>query len=205
VRTPVTLATLLVVCAAAASAQSNRGSGISGGALSEHVSVDFVREHWGPPDSVRLAAAVLWRGNSDWALSHGPAESARARAAMDSAARDANRRGVQAGGTITVAGNAWVEYNDRARTLSVLQRTYMVPASDSTLVLLVDRVDHIGGEPLVASMVLACNTEPDATRTPDADGRHDMIAGMRKMSDHWRTCLLRDSVVRAFVERPPTR
>ena len=204
-RVRVTLSTLLVVCAPAASAQSHRGSGISGGTLGERVSLEFVREHRGPPDSVRLAAAVLWRGNSDWALSHGPAESAQARAAMDSAQRDASRRGVQAGGTITVAANAWVEYDDRARTLSVLRRTYTVPPSDSALVLLVDRVDHIGGEPLVASMVLACASEPDATMAPDADGRRDMIAGMRRMSDHWRTCLLRDSVVRAFVERRPTR
>ena len=198
-RVSVTLATLLFVCAAAASAQSHRGSGISGDAFGEHVSIEFIREHWGPPDSVRLAAVVLWRGSSDWALSHGPVESAQARAAMDSARRDANRRGVQAGGTITVAGNAWVEYDDRSRTLSVLQHTYRAPASDSALVLLVDRVDHVGGDPLVASMLLACAPEPDATNTPDAD----LIAGMRRMSDHWRTCLLRDSVVRAFVERRP--
>jgi hypothetical protein len=178
---------------------------MSGGALGERVSVDFIREQWGPPDSVRLAAAVLWRGNSDWELSHGPVESARARAATDSARRDANQRGVQAGGTITVAGNAWVEYDDRARTVSVLQRTYPVPAGDSALVLLVDRVDHIGGEPLVVSMVLACATELDATNAPDADGRRDMSAGIRRMSDHWHTCLVRDSVVRAFVEKKPAR
>jgi hypothetical protein len=123
---------------------------------------------------------------------------------MDSARRDANRRGVQAGGTITVTGNAWV-YDDRAKTLSVLQRTFPVPSSDSALVLLVDRVDHIGGKPLVASRVLTCASEPDATNAPDADGRRDMIAAMQRMSDHWRTCLLRDSVVRAFVERRPAR
>lgn len=108
-----------LACVGVASAQSHRGSGISSAGIGG-VSVEYVREHWGPPDSVRLGAAILWRGQSDWAVSHGPVESERSRAAMDSARRAATVRGVQAGGTITAAANAWVEYDDHARTVSVL-------------------------------------------------------------------------------------
>ena len=197
----VAIAVVLVTCTEALSAQSHHGSGISGGILGEAVRAEFIREHFGPPDSVRFVAAVLWRGSSDWGLNHDAAETARARAMMDSARRDAIRRRVQAGGTITVAANAWVEYDDRARTVSVLQRTYAVPTRDSARVLLVDRVDHVGGEPVVASIVVACPTEPDATNVPDTSGRRDIIADMQRMRDHWQACLLGNSVVRAFVER----
>lgn len=191
---------LSLLCASGVAAtQQHNGSGISGGAIGG-VSADYVRLSWGPPDSVRLAAAVLWRGKSDWAVTQGPIEAKRSREAMDSARRDANVRGVEAGGTITGAANAWVEYDRRGRTVSVLNQPYSLPAGDSTLVLLVDHVDHVGAEPSVVPVVLACAADFDVMySSPPSDGR-DVIKTMQDWEGHWRTCLLGSSAVREFVE-----
>ena len=196
---------ILLIASGHAIAQSHRGSGISGGAIGHGVSVDFVRVHWGPPDSVRLAAAILWRGSSQWSLSHGPAERAQARAAMDSAWREADRRGGQAGGTITARANAWVEFDPGGRAVSVLQHTYSAPAADSALVLLVDRVDHIGGAPQVVATTVPCAAQRDPASTPGPAGPLDMSGAIERRTDHWRGCLLQDSTVRAFVERSSAR
>jgi hypothetical protein len=204
-RFPALAATLSLASVCVASAQSHRGSGISGAGIGGVVSVEYVREHWGPPDSVRLGAAILWRGQSDWAVSHGPVESERSRTAMDSARRAATTRAVQAGGTITVAANAWVEYDEHARTVSVLNHSYSLPAGDSALVLLVDRVDHVGGEPIVVPLVLPCAADADPTYASPPDGGRDIMASMRDWAAHWRGCLLREPAVRAFTGTGPTR
>src|SRR5688572_20497323 len=102
---------LVVVCSAIAEAQRRSGSGISGG-FGSSSSSDYVRIHWGPPDSTQLVAAILFRGSTDWgALAHH--ESDWAQRAADSASRAAQARGNQAGGTITPRATAWVEYDDR--------------------------------------------------------------------------------------------
>ena len=190
---------LYLVCSSAVAAQSHSGSGISGGAIGG-VSANYLRLHWGSPDSVRLAAAILWRGRSDWGVSHGPIEAQRSREAMDSARRDANARRVEAGGTITAAANAWVEYDRRERTVKVLNHSYSLPVGDSTLVLLVDHVDHIGGDPSVVPVVVACAADSDVTYSSPSSGGRDIIKIMRELEEYWRTCLLESSTVRAFVE-----
>jgi len=194
----------LLLWTGVAGAQTHRGAGISGATVANGVSADYVRFHWGPPDSVRLGAAVLWRGTTAWALSRNGAEADWARAAMDSARKDAERRGAQAAGTITASANAWVEFDQRTARVTVLRRSYPLVAKDSALVLLVDHVDHVGGDPTVRSITVNCPKIAVATNG-QSDQRQAMLEGMRLMNQSWRACLLSDPRVADFVNRTSSR
>jgi hypothetical protein len=162
------------------------------------VAVDYVRLHWGSPDSVRLGAAVLWRGTTNWRANHAGAESERARTAIDSALRDAGNRGVQSGGTITAHANAWVEFDEAANAVTVLRTRHVLPTRDSALVLLVDRVDSVGGKPTISSLTVACPATSGMAlgRGNPSDA---VIEGMRTATRHWQTCLLSDARIAGFV------
>lgn len=188
--------------AAPVAAQSQSGVGISGQTFENDISANYIRTHWGPPDSVRLAAAVLWRGSSDWTMNRGPS-AAIGHARFDSVRADAERRGAFAGGTVTATANAWVEYDARTNSVVVLNRSYPISLGDSTTVLMVDRVDHVGGDPIVSVVQLVCRTgpEPDMRSgfTPAA------VLGMREMMQQWHTCFMNDPRVAAFLNRQPSR
>ena len=103
----ITLAILLLLVPRIAEGQRRSGSGISGG-FGSASSVDFIRIHWGPPDSIQLVAAILFRGSTEWGALN-PQDSDWAHRAADSARIAAESRGNQAGGTITPRATAWVE------------------------------------------------------------------------------------------------
>ena len=188
--------------AAPVAAQAQQGVGISGQALGNDVSANFIRAHTGPPDSVRLIAAILWRGARDWTTNRGAAAEI-GNVRFDSVRADAERRGALAGGTVTATANAWVEYEPRTNSVVVLNQSYSVAHGDSTTVLMVDRVDHIGGDPIVSEIRLVCH----ATSEPEMRSgfTQAVIRSMRYTAQQWHTCLSRDPRVAAFLSRPPLR
>jgi hypothetical protein len=183
-------------------AQTHHGAGISGQHVGTDVDANYIREHSGPPDSVRLTAAVLWRGSPNW--TGGAVATPALRARMDSIRQDSQRRGVVAGGILTSTAAAWVEYDERARTVFLLQNAYGVSRSrDSTTVIMVDRVDHVGGEPIVILATVACSKTPEADLRSLSD--QSIILAMRTNHAHWRDCLLADTRIADFVNRRTSR
>lgn len=180
-------------------AQAQRGAGISGGTFSPGVDANYVREHWGPPDSVRLAAAVLWRGTPGWTSNRAPGVQPK----LDSLQQAALRHHVLAGGTISPVADAWVEYDQQARSITILGRAYSLAPGDSTMVLMVDRVDHVGGEPSVSAINVVCGTTPDADLSPGLT--EDVVQSIRQQTASWKACLRRDPRVAAFLAQDPSR
>ena len=183
-------------------ARAQNGAGISGQSFENGVSANYVREHSGPTNSVRLIAVVLWRGATEWTMIPGPS-AAIARARLDSVRMTSERRGVLAGGTVTATANAWVEYEAGSRTIAVLNRAYPAGQGDSTAVIMVDRVDHVGGDPIVSTANVVCgsNPGPDLHAGFTAAARQSTI----DMMQHWRDCLNADPAVAAFLNRGAPR
>ena len=192
---PIKLFILLVGCAGIAEAQRHSGSGISGGFGPSHSS-DYVRIHWGPPDSTQLVAAIFFRGSTNWgSLAHH--ERDWAERAADSAVRAAEARGNQAGGTITPRATAWVEYDDRRGVVLVLNQEWRVLRRDSALVLLVDRIDRVGGDPTVQAVMVRVSPVPASQpREPDAAPRDPLEA----VYSHWNNALRANDKVRGFLD-----
>jgi len=182
-----------------AAAQSHGGAGIAGSRFSPRVDVNYLNEQWGPPDSVRMLAAVLWRGSPGWTDNPG----APVRAKRDSLTQAAVLRQVVAGGVLTPTADAWVEYNPQSRNVTLLGHSYPVPRGDSTTVFLVDRVDHVGGEPTISTIRVAC------AATRDVDRRSDLtdtaIEGMRQTMEHWNECLHGDQRIVEFLNHDSSR
>lgn len=191
---------VFAVAASAANAQTRMGSRVTGGATSGCFADSHVHETWGPPDSVRLAAAVFWRGQPGWAESHGQAQADSVRRLIDSARASANRRRVTGAGVITPRADAWAEYNDQRRELTVAGQTYRLPGRDSTLVLLVDRVDRVGGEPTVTSRIILHPAYADTIRRMARTDPGAIAKAWDQLRTRWHAVLRADSTVRAFLE-----
>lgn len=173
-----------------------RGAGISGGRLANDVDADYIGDLWGPPDSVRLAAAVLWRDGAARTANRG-ATSEVERVRLDSLREDAQRRGMLVGGT----ENSMVLYDPRDRSVVVLDRSYAVSHDDSTTVLMVERPARAGDDPVVSTATIACSPTPGPAIRPGFTP-----AELRTSPDptqHWEACLLRDTRVAAFLARRP--
>jgi len=196
-------ALLLLAALASAAAQSRRGAGISGHRIADGVDASYLRTEWGPPDSVRLAVAVLWRRNIDWPDTP-PRDQAAVRAMIDSVQADALRRGVMVASDFPAYASSWMEYDERAGAVLVLKQRYRVPTRDSALVLFVDRADHVGSSPNVSKAILVCIPTPDGTQTSDHPSQA-WVAALHETIRHWDTCLLNDQRVTAFLNRRSSR
>jgi hypothetical protein len=144
---------LMLVAAAPLMAQT-RGGG-SGGTqgLSERVQITYqqryVETSSGRSDWMRFI--VLWRGQPGWQYSRGV--SAEERRQSEQAFREASAAATLAGRSLMggSSGRAayWAEVDRDENTIYLLGAAYHVPVKDSTLVILVDRVDRVGGEAFV--------------------------------------------------------
>jgi hypothetical protein len=185
---------LVVLSSASGEAQRRSGSGISG-CVGSSSSADYVRIHWGPPDSTQLVAAILFRGSTDWgALAQH--ERDWAERAADSASRAAESRGNQAGGTITPRATAWVEYDNRNSVVLVLNQEWRVPRRDSALVLLIDPIDRVGGDPIVEAVMVPLSPVPESHGDRGGVGRDSVDS----MYVHWENALRANAKVRAFID-----
>jgi hypothetical protein len=186
---------LIVVCSAVAEGQRRSGSGISGG-FGPSSSFDYVRVHWGPPDSTQLVAAIFFKGSTEWG-SLAPHERDWAERTSDSASRAAQARGRRAGGSITPRATAWVEYDDRNGIIVVLDREWLVPRRDSALVLLVDRIDGVGGDPTAEAVMV--RVSPLAERQHGEAGVPPSDF-MDAIYTHWNNALRSNPKVRSFID-----
>src|SRR5688500_17800430 len=100
-----------------------------------------------------------------------------------SAIAEAQRRSGSgiSGGTITPRATAWVEYDDRTGVVLVLNQEWRVPRRDSALVLLVDRIDRVGGDPIVEAVMVRVSPLAEPQHGPDAIGRDSVEA----VYAHW--------------------
>jgi hypothetical protein len=126
-----------------ATAQTGRGS--AGAALTSRVECGYLHRHSGSgtTEQHRLTAVVLWRGQPGWRHRAASADAAhRAYRVAVRAAEDAGRQflGGQSGGVVYSAA-----FDDDS--VYVLGRGYSLPRGDSALVIMVDRIDSVGGDP----------------------------------------------------------
>ncbi len=184
---------LTTVAPRGALCQSSYGGGVSGGIGS--MDAELVREYWGPPDSIRLVAVVLFRGQPMADVTRIGAESELSHKMMDSLSRDANRRGVWAGGSVTPRADQWIEFDPKSRTLRTQGREWRATARDSVLVVFVDQT--VADKPVISTTSVASPAEPDASRLPGAD----LTMAMMEQAAKWEARLLADPAVRNFVRR----
>jgi hypothetical protein len=149
------LALLLFVAAAAPAIAQNRGGG-SGGthSLSDRVDITYQQKYLETPADGRtdwMHFVVLWRGQPGWRTSRGvtPEERSQSERMYREASAAATLGGHNLMGGYGGHAAYWAEVDGEGNTLVVLGKTYAVPPKDSTLIILVDRVDYVGGEPFI--------------------------------------------------------
>ncbi|HEY4307660.1 MAG TPA: hypothetical protein VGM82_24510 [Gemmatimonadaceae bacterium] len=197
------LRALLALCALSVAApvvaQTQVGVRISGTVLEHEVAAEYVEASGAPRDSLRLAVAVLWRGSPGWSGNQGPASSAK----LEAVQADVQRRGVILGGTATATADAWIEYDPHTDSVTVLNHAYALPRGESTAVLLVDRVDHVGGDPIVSIVNIVC---AHGTQVDLSSGlTQAAMQTMRETTQRWHSCLVGDPRVADFLSRPSSR
>ncbi len=145
-----------------------QGSGYSTGGieLSPRVSTSYLAATL--TDASRetrwLQFVVLWRGQSGWSRGQRGLDTAmlrRAETEYNTARRAAlGRDGLFVGGQS--GGVAYTAEADSARrTLTVLGQRFSIPRSDSALIVMVDRIDGVGGDPIVAATTVVESRLPD--------------------------------------------
>jgi hypothetical protein len=142
-------------CLAIAAPVAAQRSGSSGGTtkLSERVEITYQQSYTESPSAGRadwMRFIVLWRGQPGWQRTRtdpaARAESERVFREASAAATLANRSlmGLSGG-----AAPFWAELDRENNQLYVLGNQYAIPQRDSTLVILVDRIDGVGGPSFV--------------------------------------------------------
>jgi hypothetical protein len=189
-----------------------QGSGYSTGSieLSPRVSTSYLsaslRE--ASRETRWLQFVVLWRGQSGWSGGRRGLDTAtlrRAQAEYNTArkaalARDGLFVGGQSGGVAYTA-----EADSARRTLTVLGQRFSIPRGDSALIVMVDRIDGVGGDPIVAATRVVESRLPDvpAERTWTSGDTTFIVRprGREPGSDRLNieAMLGRDSTVAAFL------
>jgi hypothetical protein len=119
------------------------------------------------------------------------------------ARRASQRMGWAGAGTCMPVRCAWVEIDPEKQMLHVLQRSFPVPAGDSTLVVLVDDVDQ--QTPTVETFVIA--TSPRTGRDIPADDTAQIFSEIGEDAEHFRAIARAEPRINRFVgeweECPP--
>ena len=201
------LALLLGAAATPAVAQSRGGSSGGTHSLSERVDLSYQQRYVETPADGRtdwMQFIVLWRGQPGWHSGRGATPDARSES--EHAYREASAAATMAGHSIMggYAGHAayWAELDREANTLFVLGKAYPLPAKDSTLVILVDRVDHIGGEPYVvgAAVINGHMSSELQTKTWTSGDTTFMVRPSRDGLEVFLDNLKKDPAIAAFIQ-----
>lgn len=166
-----------------------------GRALGPGTSADF-SAHIVDPQTMQLQCVFIYRGRPGWDHMT-DAEYRVGKQLLDSAVRAAiaQRRGVA--GTITPRGDALVTIDHDSSVVFVKGVRYTLPKRDSTLVLVLDRADGVGGPPTVSQFTL---------RWPaDRYGPEERFKQMEAMVDSWRDRILREPRVRQLLRDTVSR
>jgi hypothetical protein len=188
-----------------------QGSGYSSGGteLSSRVSTSYLAASLteASRETRWLQFVVLWRGQSGWSQGRQRLDTAMLRKAQTAynTARHAAlaRDGVFIGGQS--GGVAYTAEADSARvTLTVLGQRFSIPRRDSALIVMVDRIDGVGGDPIVAGTRVVESRLPEvpAERTWTSGDTTFIVRprGRETGSDraNIESVLERDSTVAAF-------
>lgn len=206
-RTRSFLALLLVAAGTPAMAQSQGGSSGGTHSLSDRVDVAYQQKYLETPAEGRtdwMQFIVLWRGQPGWRMLRGitPEE----RAESERVYRQASAAATLAGHSIMggYAGRAayWAEVDHDDNVMFVLGKSYPIPPKDSTLVILVDRVDHVGGEPYVvgAAVINGHMSSEFEAKTWTSGDTTFMVRPSRNGLDVFLDNLKKDPAIAAFIQ-----
>ena len=183
---------LMLVTAAPLMAQ-NRGGG-SGGTqgLSDRVEITYQQRYLETPSgrSDWMRFIVLWRGQPGWRDGRGV--SAEERRQSEQAFREASAAATLAGRSVmggsSGRGAYWAEVDRDESTIYILGAAYHVPVKDSTLVILVDRIDRVGRRGIRRRLRGDRRTAAIGSRAEDVDvGRHDVHGATTDIEDRPRS------------------
>ena len=137
---------LLLSGSASELAAQSRGSGSGAEPLTARVIADVFRERFGSDSSVYLI--VLWRGQEFWN-----------RRGSSGGASSGSSSGFP-GTTVSYSsteGGVWrtIYFDGRAQRVVINSRDTVRTSADSTLIVMVDRVDSVGGPPVVTNVKIA--------------------------------------------------
>lgn len=197
---------LMLVTAAPLMAQTRGGSSGGTHGLSERVEITYqqryVETSSGRSDWMRFI--VLWRGQPGWLYGRGvsPEEQRQSEQAYREASAAAALAGRSLMGGSSGRGTYWAEVDRDENTIYVLGTAYHVPVKDSTLVILVDRVDHSGGEPFVIGSAVIDGRLPSdlVTKTWTSGDTTFTIRPSKSGLDVFLEGLKKDPAVAAFIQ-----
>jgi hypothetical protein len=201
------LALLVVTASAPAVAQTSGGTSGGTHSLSDRVDITYQQKYLQTPSDGRtdwMHFVVLWRGQPGWRTSRGV--SPEERSESERAYREASASAALAGHSIMggYAGRAiyFSELDHDGNTISILGRAYQLPPKDSTLIILVDRVDHIGGEPfIVGSAVIDGHISSELqTKTWTSGDTTFMVHPSKNGLDVFLEGLKKDPAIAAFIQ-----
>jgi hypothetical protein len=190
------VACVLAGVAAPTARAQNHGGGISSIGLGNAVNAELIRETWGPPDSIRLVAAVLFRAPPGVQLTRNGPETERAKGMTDSLVRDGRRRGVWSGGFVTPHSDQWIEFDPKSRTVYTQGRQWRATSHDSILVVLVDQRVTAGEKSVIVVENVFCPPDVDGSLKPGAD----LTSAMREQAGKWELALLGDYNVQRLLK-----
>jgi hypothetical protein len=202
------LAALVLLAGATRLTAQTRGGG-SGGthSLSDRVDITY-HQKWTETRGERsdwMQYIVLWRGQPGWRSSRGvsPEEARQSAQAFREASAAATLAGRSLMGGSGGRASYWAEIDNDGNTMYVLGTAYHIPVKDSTLVILVDRVDRVGGEPfVVGSAVIDGRMTSDLEPKTWTSGDTTFTVRQSKTSslDVFLEALKRDPAVAAFIQ-----
>jgi len=202
--TAAALATVSCLAFSRADAQTSSGTSGGGMTLSSRVSIDYQeanvdsagkRTDW-------MQIVVLWRGQPGWQSGAGATSVQRAAGNQvyeqaRVAAAVANRGFSGSGGPYP----HWTEIDRSNGRLYVLGREFDIPPRGSALIVIVDRVDGIGGPPMVIGSAVIDGTLPEDVRgkTWTSGDTTFMVRPSKSGIQIFLETLRQDPVVGAFL------
>ena len=180
----------------------NMGGGVGGFSDRIAYSADYDSENGASPGS-RLATVVLWRGQPGWAsrgtLGKGTASQRAAQRAFEDQMAAAGKSGsTSSGGGVSGSLYYFADYNENKHVLHVLGNEYRVPAADSVIVVMVDRIDGIGGRPTVFGVAYLTEQVLPERMEARADSKA-LGDAHRRWFNHFKSALRSSPEVRLFL------
>jgi hypothetical protein len=202
-------ALLLIAGSADLSAQHGVGFSASTTTVPPRTEVSYVKAnqedargttHW-------FQLLILWRGQPGWSDLKSsiplPDSTARVRALAN---YDLARKTALMRDAIFLGGNArgigyYAELDSARTVVTILDHSYRIPPRDSALIVLVDRIDGVGGMPTVTGTAIVDGRFP-TPQTPKTWTSGDTVFTIRvpdRQQENMLMVLQRDTIVAAFL------
>jgi len=204
------LAALALLASVASPAGAQMSSGSSGGGQTISPRVEASYSHSRVDSAGHVASwmqyMILWRGQAGWTSGRmldpvASAEGQRAYKQAQLAAAAADRSFFGGGG----ATPYWGEIDRQSRRLYLLGQEYAIPGRDSALVVLIDRIDNVGGPAVVIGAAVVDGRLPPEvdTKTWVSGDTTFMVRPSRSAVEVFLGMLKEDAVIAAFLSDTP--